>query len=403
MLKKEKSIFVFKFWLPVIIWMSVIFYFSHKSNLVIGFEGDREFLARKFAHTCEFGLLAIFFIIFLVKGCSRKTPSVFLSAFLLTVGYAISDELHQTFIIGRSGNIKDVLVDSLGALLFLQVIAFGLFAKKRIALLFSILGNILAILLLLSVMMQEIIEKKAMINDTEKIYMEAEEKVEEALSKEDASDKLVSEKKKNISEDRAKSDPLEIAIPEKILLPVPFSSQAPKAVWDEVHEEACEEMSLIMVKYYFDKKNLPPSVAEEEIQRMKDYQLKRNGHYIDSDMKELAAMAKEYFKFKDVFVKYDITREDIFEALAKGSPVIVPTAGRLLGNPNFTGLGPLYHNLVIIGFEKDEFIVNDPGTRKGKHYRYKINILMNAIHDYTGSKKEIEKGRRAGIIFPMKK
>ena len=223
------------------------------------------------------------------------------------------------------------------------------------------------------------------------------------MSKEDASDKLVSEKKKNISEDRAKSDPLEIAIPEKILLPVPFSSQAPKAVWDEVHEEACEEMSLIMVKYYFDKKNLPPSVAEEEIQRMKDYQLKRNGHYIDSDMKELAAMAKEYFKFKDVFVKYDITREDIFEALAKGSPVIVPTAGRLLGNPNFTGLGPLYHNLVIIGFEKDEFIVNDPGTRKGKHYRYKINILMNAIHDYTGSKKEIEKGRRAGIIFPMKK
>ncbi|MBT4251506.1 VanZ family protein [bacterium] len=394
---------MFKFWLPVIIWMSVIFYFSHKSNLVIGFEGDREFLARKFAHICEFGLLAIFFIIFLVKGCSRKTPSVFLSAFLLTVGYAISDELHQTFIIGRSGNIKDVLVDSLGALLFLQVIAFGLFAKKRIALLFSILGNILAILLLLSVMMQEIIEKKAMINDTEKIYMEAEEKVEEALSKEDASDKLVSEKKKNISEDRAKSDPLEIAIPEKILLPVPFSSQAPKAVWDEVHEEACEEMSLIMVKYYFDKKNLPPSVAEEEIQRMKDYQLKRNGHYIDSDMKELAAMAKEYFKFKDVFVKYDITREDIFEALAKGSPVIVPTAGRLLGNPNFTGLGPLYHNLVIIGFEKDEFIVNDPGTRKGKHYRYKINILMNAIHDYTGSKKEIEKGRRAGIIFPMKK
>jgi hypothetical protein len=47
-------------------------------------------------------------------------------------------------------------------------------------------------------------------------------------------------------------------MPEKILISVPFASQAPFAVWDEIHEEACEEASLVMVKYYLDKKALTP-------------------------------------------------------------------------------------------------------------------------------------------------
>jgi VanZ family protein len=40
-----------------------------------------------------------------------------LLAFLITVLYAVSDEYHQTFIFGRQGAARDVLIDSAGVLL----------------------------------------------------------------------------------------------------------------------------------------------------------------------------------------------------------------------------------------------------------------------------------------------
>ena len=39
-------------------------------------------------------------------------------------------------------------------------------------------------------------------------------------------------------------------IPEKFLNPVAFTSQAPYAKWDELHDEACEEASMIIAHYY---------------------------------------------------------------------------------------------------------------------------------------------------------
>jgi hypothetical protein len=38
--------------------------------------------------------------------------------------------------------------------------------------------------------------------------------------------------------------------PPSLLINVPFSPQAPFAVWNPLHEEACEEMALIMVHHY---------------------------------------------------------------------------------------------------------------------------------------------------------
>ena len=35
---------------------------------------------------------------------------------LLAVFYAVSDELHQTFVFGRSGNLRDVAIDFVGIL-----------------------------------------------------------------------------------------------------------------------------------------------------------------------------------------------------------------------------------------------------------------------------------------------
>ncbi len=389
--KKTKKWFCFKHWLPVIVWMGVIFYFSSESSLSVGVGGADEYLIRKFAHITEFGILAVLMLILLSRGCGILHVKIFLSAFVLTIFYALSDEFHQTFIVGRNGNIEDVLVDSLGALLFLQLIAFSFFTKRRKYLLISILLNLLAIFFLLTNMMEialRELDQQNQINDIPKIQLIEEIKGDDDIKEGDEEECDCSLK---VDEN--------ITIPTKLLLEVPFSSQAPFANWDNLHEEACEEMSLIMVKFYFDKKKLSPKIAENEIQKLKDYQLLKNGHYMDSDMNELSKIADEYYKMKNFRIIENVTKDKILENLTKGGPVIVPTAGRVLGNPNFSGLGPLYHNLVIVGFDESGFITNDPGTRNGKYYHYDFKILMNAIHDFPGNKKGIIKGEKRAIFF----
>ncbi len=402
----EKKI---RFWIPAMVWLSVIFYFSNEPSLTIGSGGVESFVLRKFAHIGEFGVLALLIFLPLTKRYKSKGILIFFATFLITALFALTDEFHQTFILGRDGNLKDVLVDSLGAFLFLQILAFILFTRRRLLLTLSIFMNLAAIFFLLNFMVNEIFSKNfsSEEQETQVNYLDQatelrekgeDFKVEVEVKKKES----LAEIEKNKGEEKMDQNPQKSVVPDKILLPVPFSSQAPFGVWDEVHEEACEEMSLIMVKYYLDKKDLTPQVAEEEIQKMKDYQLEKNGHFIDSDMKELSEIARDYFDLKDVTVKYDLIKEDIIKSLIQGYPVIVPTAGRMLGNPNFSGLGPLYHNLVIIGFEGDEFITNDPGTRRGEKYRYKIDTIMDAIHDYTGNKNEIKKGAKAALFFVEK-
>jgi hypothetical protein len=90
--------------------------------------------------------------------------------------------------------------------------------------------------------------------------------------------------------------------------------------------------------------------------------------------------------------------------------IILPTADRALRNPNFTGLGPLYHFILVKGWDEtgwlnNYFITNDPGTRKGENYKYKYDILLNAIHDLPqdkvgvmGDTSRILEGRKVMIV-----
>jgi len=188
-------------------------------------------------------------------------------------------------------------------------------------------------------------------------------------------------------------------IPDKISISVPFTIQAPFANWDALHEETCEEASLIMLKYYLDKKNLTPDIAEKEIQKMVKFEIKNYGDYKDSDAQQIVKLAADFYGIKNLKVIYDFQKEDLKKYLAEGAPVIVPAAGRLLGNPNFTAPGPLYHNLVLVGYDGDTIITNDPGTRKGSQYTYNVDVLYNAIHDFPGKPENITQGRKAMIVL----
>lgn len=198
----------------------------------------------------------------------------------------------------------------------------------------------------------------------------------------------------------------EAALPSAKNLAVPFTSQAPKANWDQDHEEFCEEASALMVGRFFQNRTIADAAdAESGLQQLKQWELDHLGFYYDTTAAETAQVIEGLYGLK-VEIKINPSIQDIKFAVANNKLVIVPAAGRELGNPNFTAPGPIYHNLVIRGYTKDgKFITNDPGTRKGEGYVYRQSTVMNAIHDWVPNgdrtkprQGDVAKGRKVVLI-----
>ncbi|MBC7473133.1 MAG: VanZ family protein, partial [Candidatus Sericytochromatia bacterium] len=77
------------------------------------------FIIRKTAHITEYGLLTMSYFYGLTKTILKeeKFSSSYIFSLILAVLYASSDEFHQTFIAGRVGTYKDVLIDSIGMII----------------------------------------------------------------------------------------------------------------------------------------------------------------------------------------------------------------------------------------------------------------------------------------------
>lgn len=176
-------------------------------------------------------------------------------------------------------------------------------------------------------------------------------------------------------------------LPEAILISdVPFTVQAPYALWaDPLFQDACEEASIIMTEAWIKKTTLAPEGVKAEIEALARLQKKYFGHAIDTSIEDTAWLLGEYYGITAIRVVRDIEIGDIRQALADGNIVIVPTDGRKLKNLNFKQPGPPRHMVVIIGYDtkSGEFTTNDPGTRKGKDYRYPEGVLYEAITDYA--------------------
>ena len=74
-----------------------------------------QFIVRKSAHFTAYAVLGILSFITLVTYCLPLMAKCGLSLVICAL-YAVSDEYHQTFIEGRSGELRDVIIDSSGAL-----------------------------------------------------------------------------------------------------------------------------------------------------------------------------------------------------------------------------------------------------------------------------------------------
>jgi VanZ family protein len=102
-------------WLPVVAWAAVIFAISSIPSLGTGL-GVWDLVLRKLAHVTEYAVLG-----FLLARVVSAAP-----AFALGVLYAVTDELHQSFVSGRHGAPRDVVIDSFG-------VAIGVLVHRRLA------------------------------------------------------------------------------------------------------------------------------------------------------------------------------------------------------------------------------------------------------------------------------
>ena len=126
-------------WILVLSWMGLIFYFSAQDSnkstnqsralisktVVVENKTETQIenidaKVRKTAHALVFLVLGLL-VCFLIKEYTLDIRKILIISFIICLLYACSDEVHQLCVPGRSGEIKDVLIDMIGTSIGLLV------------------------------------------------------------------------------------------------------------------------------------------------------------------------------------------------------------------------------------------------------------------------------------------
>jgi hypothetical protein len=131
-----------KYWLPLVIWLAVIFVGStnlmsaeHTSRYIVpfllwlkpGMSPQTIWIilvtVRKCAHVTEYAVLALL-LWRAIRSVEVLRPKAFTSFCMVLLGcalFAASDEFHQTFVKSRTPSVRDVCLDVAGALVGLVI------------------------------------------------------------------------------------------------------------------------------------------------------------------------------------------------------------------------------------------------------------------------------------------
>lgn len=114
-------------WAPAVAWAALIFLLSAQPDLRVVSDTGLDLVVRKLGHLGVFGILALLLFRALAGTTARHRP--WAAAFVLTVLYAITDEIHQGLVAGRHLSAVDVGIDATGALIALVIV--GLIRSRR--------------------------------------------------------------------------------------------------------------------------------------------------------------------------------------------------------------------------------------------------------------------------------
>ncbi|MFH2084296.1 MAG: VanZ family protein [Candidatus Omnitrophota bacterium] len=116
---------VFFQWLAVVMWAKLIYYLSDMPGMDMGL-GIWDFFVRKSAHVFEFAYLTA--LIYLAaensaRGRLSRRALALISGAAAFI-YAVSDEMHQLYVLNRHGSAADVAVDLLGIVIVCWLISY---------------------------------------------------------------------------------------------------------------------------------------------------------------------------------------------------------------------------------------------------------------------------------------
>lgn len=187
--------------------------------------------------------------------------------------------------------------------------------------------------------------------------------------------------------------------PDKLILQVPFSPQAPTDKWDR--NEDCEETSITMANAFLSGNTSNELAADEALKAINNLKIWEDanlGYNDDTGSMATTRLAEGAFNLKIDHIK-DFTEQDIKNALVDNKPVLLPIDARVLDNPLYKNSGPQYHMIVIRGYKDGKFIVNDPGTNRGNGNEYTFEMLKNAAADWNNTTKQLEPQNKIALVL----
>lgn len=199
------------------------------------------------------------------------------------------------------------------------------------------------------------------------------------------------------------TEPTPVALPDHVLLQVPFTTQAPLNNWAQ-HQESCEAANLTMLIAYWQHDTsvvMDPHSADASIKQIDAW--KPQPDLNDTMLGELAQQHWGY-----AYRVLPNTPQAIAEQLAAGRPLLAEVRTHGLGNAHYPGYSSHYeqtgwsvpHFVLIIGYDSNGVWLNDPGISWGRGYHISYAQLTHAIDDLDQHHPNLAQGQVLLLIAP---
>jgi peptidase C39-like protein len=194
------------------------------------------------------------------------------------------------------------------------------------------------------------------------------------------------------------------ALPDHMLLQVPFTTQAPLNNWAQ-HQESCEAANLTMLFYYWTNRQdvvIDPHAADNLIG-----QIDRWKPAPDLNDTMLGELAQQHLGYTYRIVPND--PKVIAEQLSAGRPLLAEVRTHGLGNSHYPGYAAHFeqtgwsvpHFVTIIGYDSSGVWLNDPGISAGRGYHISYAQLTHAIDDLDQHHPALSQGQVLLLIAPV--
>jgi len=194
-----------------------------------------------------------------------------------------------------------------------------------------------------------------------------------------------------------------IVLPTRVLLQVPFTTQAPLGNWAQ-HQESCEAANLAQLWFYWSHNRsvvIDPQVADRYIRLMDAWKSQPD---LNSTM--VGQLAQKHWGWAYQLVPNNPTA--IAEQLSAGRPLLAEVRTHGLGNSHYPGYTSHYeqtgwsvpHFVTIIGYDQTGVWLNDPGISWGRGYHITYAQLTHAIDDLDRHHPALNQGQVLLLAAP---